>query len=110
MGKEAEISYKLLDQDEKNALPRKVRSWQVKLAGLRQRNLPALERALIVDTALHREFITTRVEMSVVTMVPIIERKRNRHGGSTQLVSWPGSDAILPLIRDSARKICYELE
>jgi hypothetical protein len=70
--------------------------------------LPDIELALLPDTALRREFQTTRLERSILTLVP--DWAYNAEGATQAFVSWPCVKEIPKPICDSIRELKYELE
>ena len=77
--------------------------------GLREEHLPALEAALFPDTALHGEFIATRIEKSTLALLPALVRNDGLGYGYDYVV-WPQVDEISPKVRSMVRSVTYVLE
>jgi hypothetical protein len=78
-------------------------------AGLYERHLPALEAALFPDTALHEEYITTRIEKSTLVLLPSLIRD-DQLGPLYDRVIWPRVDEISPKVRSMVHSVTYAVE
>jgi hypothetical protein len=78
-------------------------------AGLYEKHLPALEAALFPDTALHGEFITTRIEKSTLALIPALVRY-DELGPLFDSVLWPRVDEVSPKVRSMVHSVTYAVE
>lgn len=81
-------------------------------AGLWESLLPALEVALLADTEIHGEFITTRIEESTLVLAPGVPYLRywGEHPIESDYVVWPRVEDISAKVRESVRAVVYNLE
>lgn len=77
-------------------------------AGVGENCLPAFELALLPEVNFHDEFITTRIEISVLRLSPSVPRTYN--GGWDPVLKYPSLHKISPKLRSLIRTIAYDTE
>jgi hypothetical protein len=101
-----------------NYYPKQLQNIGFFFAGLARSDLPGLEVALFLDTQLHMEFTTSRVESSYLTMVSEVKWNRRELEYFSDVESfrkahetlWPRIETVFPMVRRFAHVVTYNVE